>query len=200
MDSLFPSERITVLRSDGEALLLPELIGAHEQQDYLQDLLDTVPWKSDVGTMYGKPYVTKRKTAWYGNKPYRYVYSGIAKTALPWTATLKVLKELVSHHCETDFNSCLLNLYHDGEEGMSWHSDDEASLQSDKAIASLSLGVERKFSFKHNVSKARIDLQLLGGSLLLMRPPIQEHWKHQLPKSKRIVEARINLTFRSVVE
>ena len=106
----------------------------------------------------------------------------------------------MEHKTETKFNSCLLNLYHSGDEGMSWHSDDEKDLEENSAIASLSLGAERKFSFRHKQSKETVALMLEHGSLLVMKDITQTHWHHQLPKTKKVTQPRINLTFRSMVK
>ena len=81
---------------------------------------------------------------------------------------------------------------------MGWHADNEKELKKNSVIASVSLGAERKFSFKHKKNKEKIDLILGNGSLLVMKEQIQTHWMHQLPKSKKIKEPRINLTFRTI--
>ncbi|MGC1927444.1 MAG: alpha-ketoglutarate-dependent dioxygenase AlkB [Candidatus Nitrosopolaris sp.] len=105
---------------------------------------------------------------------------------------------MVEKLTETKFNSCLLNLYHNGSEGIAWHSDDEKSLEKNSTIASLSLGAERKFSFKHKQTKQTISLVLEHGSLLIMEDATQTYWLHSLPKSKKITGPRINLTFRTM--
>jgi len=165
---------------------------------YFQRLLQEVDWKNDQAKIFGKLIHTKRKVAWYGDQAYRYRYSGIDKVAHPWTNTLIELKSLVMHFTGENFNSCLLNLYHDGAEGMAWHSDGEKDLKKHGAIASLSFGAERKFSFKHKETKQRIDILLEDGSLLLMKGETQDSWLHRLPPTKRILEPRINLTFRTI--
>jgi alkylated DNA repair dioxygenase AlkB len=128
-----------------------------------------------------------------------YTYSNTTKRALPWTKELSDLKQIVEERTKTDFNSCLLNLYQNGEEGIAWHSDDEESLVKNSTIASLSLGAERKFSFKHKQTKETISLVLEHGSLLVMKDVTQTNWLHSLPKSKKITQPRINLTFRTIV-
>jgi alkylated DNA repair dioxygenase AlkB len=128
-----------------------------------------------------------------------YTYSNITKQALPWTKELSGLKQMVEELAGTTFNSCLLNLYHNGEEGMGWHSDDEDSLGKNNTIASLSIGAERKFLFKHKQSKQTVSLVLEHGSLLIMRDATQANWLHSLIKSKSVTQPRINLTFRTIV-
>lgn len=168
-------------------------------QSYYERLMEEVAWQNDQTLIFGRLITTKRMVAWYGDEALEYTYSGMKKVASPWNTTLLELKRIVEHLTHETFNSCLLNLYHDGNEGMGWHSDAEKDLKENGTIASLSLGAERKFSFRHKQSKERIDLTLENGSLLLMRDTTQKYWLHQLPKSKKITRGRINLTFRTIV-
>lgn len=172
-----------------------------EQADfYLKKLLETIEWRNDEAVIFGKRIITKRKVAWYGEKPFEYTYSNTTKHALPWTKELQELKLLTEQETGETFNSCLLNLYHDGNEGMAWHSDGETDLKKNGAIGSLSFGAERKFAFKHKESKGKIDLFLEHGSLLVMKDTTQEHWLHRLPPTKKITTLRVNLTFRTIEE
>ncbi len=170
-----------------------------QANEYFDSLLQNIPWKNDEVVVFGKRIVTKRKTAWYGDSNYVYIYSNTIKQALPWTRELVNLKQIVENLSNTKFNSCLLNLYHDGNEGMGWHSDDENSIEDNSTIASVSLGAERKFSFKHKQSNKTISVLLEHGSLLLMKDATQKNWLHSLPKSSKITLPRINLTFRRMV-
>lgn len=171
-----------------------------DKQDYFYDvLLKKVAWKPDQAVIFGKHLETKRKVAWYGDKQFEYSYSGIQKVAMPWIEELLELKEMVESVSGESYNSCLLNLYHDGSEGMAWHSDGEKDLKKNGAIASLTFGAERKFSFKHKQSKERIDMLLENGSLLVMKDTTQSHWMHRLPPTKQLHGPRINLTFRTIV-
>lgn len=164
-----------------------------------QALLERIEWRNDEAVIYGKRIITKRKVAWYGDQPFSYTYSKTTKTALPWTPELLILKNLAEKHSGETYNSCLLNLYHDGSEGMAWHSDGEKDLRKNGAIASLSFGAERKFCFKHKHSGEKIDVFLEAGSLLVMKGETQTHWLHRLPPSTKIHQPRINLTFRTIV-
>ena len=130
--------------------------------------------------------------------PFAYTYSKITKTALPWSVTLLQLKNLAEVKTGETYNSCLLNLYHDGSEGMAWHSDGEKQLKRHGAIASLSFGAERKFGFKHKETKEVISLNLASGSLLVMKGETQDNWLHRLPPTKKISQPRVNLTFRTI--
>ena len=188
-----------LLPQDGDVRYYGALLSVNAADDYFNRLLANIEWKNDEALIYGKRIVTKRKVAWYADQPYQYTYSKTTKRALPWTKDLLALKERVEERTGEGFNSCLLNLYHDGSEGMAWHSDAEKDLKKDGAIGSLSLGAERKFSFKHKASKETVSLMLEHGSLLVMRGVTQTYWQHRLPPTKKVTQARINLTFRSIV-
>jgi len=136
--------------------------------------------------------------AWYGEKPFNYTYSNTTKSALPWTEELLQLKNLIEEKTGETFNSCLLNLYHDGNEGMAWHSDAEKDLKKNGAIGSLSFGAERKFAFKHKETKETVSIILEHGSLLVMKEETQTNWLHRLPPTKTVSKPRVNLTFRTI--
>lgn len=189
-----------LLPADGTVNYFGPLMSVQEANYYLQSLLENIDWKNDEAVIFGKRIITKRKVAWYGEKPFKYTYSNTTKSALPWTDELLVLKKLVEDKTGETFNSCLLNLYHNGAEGMAWHSDGEKDLKKDGAISSLSFGAERKFSFKHKHNKETVSLVLQHGSLLVMKDSTQTYWLHRLPTTKKIILPRINLTFRSIIE
>ena len=167
---------------------------------FYQALLHHVPWKSDEVIVFGRHHITARKVAWYGDVGCAYTYSGTIKQAVPWTSELLELKTLAEHLAAARFNSCLLNLYHHGDEGMGWHSDNEKSIVPHSPIASLSLGAEREFRFKHkHLPNTTANVRLENGSLLVMKDATQTHWLHSIPKSKKVLTPRINLTFRCMV-
>ena len=188
----------TIINKNGIAIYTDSLIPAEKSEFFLLRLSKNIQWKNDESVIFGKHYITRRKTAWYGDRPFNYTYSKIKRTALPWTNELLEIKNIVENNESTEFNSCLLNFYHDGDDGMGWHSDNEKELIKNGVIASISLGAERKFSFRHKKTKEKIDMMLRNGSLLVMKEQIQTHWMHQLPRSKKIKEQRINLTFRTI--
>ena len=188
-----------IINNDGLVIYYGKVMDKDEADTYLENLLDTIEWKNDEAIIFGRHIITKRKVAWYGDDGYSYKYSGTTKQALGWTPELLELKKLTEQITGESFNSCLLNLYHDGNEGMAWHSDDEKSLGKDSAIASLSFGAERKFSLKHRVSKESHSVLLENGSLLIMKGATQTNWLHSLPKSKKITLPRVNLTFRRMM-
>jgi alkylated DNA repair dioxygenase AlkB len=191
--------RANLLPYDGEVIYYGQVLSPQKADAYLDILLTNIAWKNDEAVIFGKHIITKRKVAWYGDAHYNYAYSGTTRQALIWTDELLELKKLVEYLTGTIFNSCLLNLYHNGDEGMAWHSDDEKSLGKDSTIASLSFGAERKFSLKHRVTKDSTSLMLAPGSLLIMKGTTQTHWLHALPKSKKVLTPRVNLTFRTMI-
>ena len=189
-----------LLTADGEAYYFGKIFSEVEAEDYLEKLFNKIQWRQDEVMIFGKKITTKRKMAWYGDEKFEYTYSKMTRTAQLWNEQLLQLKQRVEEVTGLEFNSCLLNLYHSGEEGMSWHSDAEAELGKQPSIASLSLGAERKFVLKHRESKEKISLLLENGSLLLMKGATQTNWVHSLPKTKRVKEPRINLTFRKILK
>jgi alkylated DNA repair dioxygenase AlkB len=196
---LFNNEVITnQLPFDGIVHYYGKVLSQAKALDYFSSLFQTIEWKNDEAVIFGKHIVTKRKVAWYGDNEYLYTYSNTTKQACQWTNELLELKQLTEDLTGSKFNSCLLNLYHTGDEGMAWHSDAEIALQKNGPIASLSLGAERKFSFKHKKTGRTISLLLEQGSLLVMKDTTQTNWLHCLPKSKKITTPRINLTFRII--
>ncbi|NEU07580.1 alpha-ketoglutarate-dependent dioxygenase AlkB [Flavihumibacter sp. R14] len=195
----FRDENTNILPADGTVNYYGQVIKYDKANAYFDTLLKTIAWKNDEAVIMGKHLITKRKVAWYGDEQYAYTYSNTTKEALPWTKELLELKELAEQKSNARFNSCLLNLYHTGDEGMAWHSDSERALGLNTTIASISLGAERKFAFKHKVSKQVISLVLEHGSLLVMKDTTQTNWLHRLPPTKKITRPRINLTFRTIV-
>lgn len=174
------------------------ILTAEEAAFYLNHLLNKIEWKHDEAIIFGKKIITKRKVAWYGSQPFPYTYSKVTKLALPWTPELLELKTRIEKETGETYNSCLLNLYHDGSEGMAWHSDGEKDLKKHGAIASLSLGATRKFLFKHKSTQEKVEFTLASGHLLVMKDETQTFWLHRLPPTKTVHHPRINLTFRTI--
>ncbi|MDQ8188787.1 alpha-ketoglutarate-dependent dioxygenase AlkB family protein [Roseibacillus persicicus] len=188
-----------VLPRDGEAIYYGKIVSGEEADGLLQTLLNEVPWRHDETVMFGKRIVTARQVAWYGDQDYDYTYSGHTHTALEWSAPLLQLKERVEEAAGASYNSCLLNLYQDGNQGMGWHQDNEKELGPQPSIASVSLGAERRFDFRHQESREKVSVVLEHGSLLVMQGTTQANWQHQMPKTKKVTTPRVNLTFRRIV-
>jgi len=191
-------EPINLINKGGIVDYYGSLMTDSQADSYFEKLLKSIEWKNDRAIIYGKEIITKRKVAWYGEKPFNYTYSNTTKKALVWTKELLYLKTMAEEKTNENYNSCLLNLYHNGTEGMAWHSDAEKDLKENSAICSLSLGAERKFSFKHKHSKEVVSLVLKHGSCLVMKGATQNNWLHRLPPTSLPCKARINLTFRTI--
>ena len=187
-----------LLPQDGTVNYYGKILEEEKANQFYVKLLNEIEWRNDEAVIFGKKIITKRKVAWYGDENFEYTYSNSTKKALKWTPELVELKKLTEEKTGEKFNSCLLNLYHDGKEGMAYHSDGEKDLKKNGAIASLSFGAERKFSFKHKTTKEKVELTLANGSLLVMKGVTQKFWLHRLPPTKKIFTPRINLTFRSI--
>ncbi|KRB54377.1 alpha-ketoglutarate-dependent dioxygenase AlkB [Flavobacterium sp. Root186] len=193
------NETTNLLPKNGTVNYYGKLFSREDSNRYLDILLNTIEWKNDEAVIFGKLILTKRKVAWYGNQEFEYTYSNTTKKALPWTKELLQLKKIIETETGETFNSCLLNLYHSGDEGMAWHSDAEKDLKKNGAIGSVSFGAERKFAFKHKETKETVSLILEHGSLLVMKDETQTYWLHRLPPTKTTQKPRVNLTFRTIV-
>ena len=189
---------LNIIHQDGIALYHEKVISDEQIKPLYDELLNKINWENERVVMFGKEIITKRKVAFYSDPLIAYTYSSKTKIGLPWKDPLFILKNIVESLTKQTYNACLLNLYHNGEEAMGWHCDNEKEIIANSSIASLSIGASRKFSFKHKVTKETISIQLENGSLLEMKGTIQSHWLHALPKSKKITESRINLTFRQM--
>lgn len=189
---------INLLPKEGTVNYYGVLFDKNTADIFFKRLMNNIEWQNDEAIIFGKRIVTKRKVAWYGEKAFNYTYSNTTKQALIWTDELLELKSIVEKHSGETYNSCLLNLYHTGSEGMAWHSDGEKDLKKNGAIASLSFGAERKFAFKHKRTKEIVSLFLEHGSLLVMKDETQQNWLHRLPPTTKITTPRINLTFRTI--
>jgi len=194
MHSDFPN----IINKDGIAVYYGCILNEQSLSTIYNELLNNIAWQQDQIVMFGKAITTKRKVAFYADNHIDYTYSSVKKKGLSWTPELLKIKELIESHTGAKYNACLLNLYHTGEEGMGWHSDDEKEIEVNSSIASLSIGAERKFAFKHKATRETLSVMLEDGSLLEMKGSIQQNWWHSLPKTKKVSVPRINLTFRQM--
>jgi alkylated DNA repair dioxygenase AlkB len=190
---------VYVLEKDGRAEYHKHFYDVNTSDALFPNLIDSLTWESDQIVMFGRLVTTARKVAWVGDPECLYTYAGVQKTPQAWTKELLNMKRKLEQLTGHTYNSCLLNLYHTGDEGMGWHSDNEKELDDATPIASVSLGATRKFAFRHKQDKTTSSLFLEHGSLLIMYPPIQEHWRHSLLKTKTVTSPRINLTFRKIL-
>lgn len=192
-------QQTAIIDTDGEVIFYPNFFSIEESDRLFSDLYSTVKWRQDTIHIYGKKIPLPRLTAWYGDEGRSYTYSGIEQHPEPWTPTLTSIKLKAEEASGVTFNSVLLNLYRHGKDSVSWHSDDEPELGENPIIASVSFGGSRRFFLKHKTSENRkVALDLCNGSLLLMKGETQHFWKHQISKTSKFVEPRINLTFRVI--
>ncbi|MDB9476213.1 alpha-ketoglutarate-dependent dioxygenase AlkB family protein [Dolichospermum circinale] len=187
----------TIISTDGEVILYQNFFNTQESSQLFEDLSSKVKWKQEIIQIFGKKMPIPRLTAWYGDEGKSYTYSGIEQHPEPWNTTLQFIKSKVEEIAKVSFNSVLLNLYRHGKDSVSWHSDDEPELGKNPIIASVSFGATRRFSLRHKHSKNhRIAIDLTSGSLLLMQGETQHFWQHQIAKTAKEIQPRINLTFR----
>ena len=199
MNSLFQPQSIALELSDADIIYYPEFFNIQESNILFETLLNETPWKQDEITVYRKRHLQPRLTALYGDAEKTYSYSNIKMNPIYWTPLLQKLKSQVENVCDTNFNVVLLNYYRNNNDGNGWHADNEKELGKNPIIASLSFGSNRIFQLKHNQDKLlKRSLILEQGSLLIMKGFTQEFWKHQIPKSSKLIGPRINLTFRTI--
>lgn len=173
----------------------------HDQQRSLQEhLIETLPWEQPDIMMFGKAVKIPRLQAWIGDPDAHYRWSGKTFVPSPWTPVLKALTANLNQQLNTHFNSVLINWYRSGEDSMGWHSDDEKELGPDPTIASLSLGAPRNFKLRerHKTPPQNLSYALGNGDLFVMGGATQSHWRHCVVKTRKSVQARLNLTFRDI--
>jgi alkylated DNA repair dioxygenase AlkB len=197
VEAIVPALGRNLLPQDGEVYLVEKALCPAEADQALERLIDRIDWRQEQASLFGRNIPLPRLTAWYGD--HGYSYSGIDHAPATFTRDVLALKRSIERLTGTRFNSVLINLYRNGQDSMGWHSDDEPSLGHEPEIASLSLGATRRFHLKHRTADTRLSLDLSHGSCLIMRGRCQAAWRHQVPKTKKPVGARINLTFRKIV-
>lgn len=183
---------------NGEYIYIPGFYNQERADQYLNRLEKNIQWKQESMNMYGRQVMFPRLTSWYGDNDKPYSFSGITLNPHPWTKELKEIKQDIEPVCEVSFNSVLLNLYRDGNDSISWHTDAEKELGKNPLIASVNFGAERVFQLRHIHTKERLDILLEHGSLLVMKGELQHFWQHQIAKTKKVNTKRINLTFRVI--
>jgi len=184
--------------NNGEYIYIPDFYETKIASSFFKTLLETIKWEQQSMNIYGRIIPFPRLTTWYGDTDKPYSFSGITLQPHPWTPSLLEIKKQVETKSSTRFNSVLLNRYRSGSDSISWHTDAEKELGENPVIASVNFGAERTFQLKHKDTKERIDIVLKHGSLLIMKGELQHYWKHQIPKTKKPVKERINLTFRLI--
>jgi alkylated DNA repair dioxygenase AlkB len=186
---------------DADITLFDNFFTNQESKNLHQKLIDNIQWRQDKIKIFGKLIDQPRLTAFYGDATKDYSYSGIVMNPNDWNDDLLFIKNRVEEVAKITFSSVLLNYYRDGKDSMGWHSDDEKELGQNPVIGSVSFGESRVFQMRHKFKKdiKKVDVELKDGSFLLMKGTTQYFWQHQIPKSKRELKSRINLTFRVIV-
>jgi len=198
--SILDSGDSNFLPFQGETIFYPEFFQKDLADSYLEKLRTTLEWKHEPIRMFGKMVMQPRLTALYGDEGRPYGYSGISMNPTVWTLELSEMKESIQQFTGIEFTHVLCNYYRDGQDSMGWHRDNEAVLGKNPSIASLTFGATRMFQIRHYESKSRkIEIPLSHGSLLMMSGESQHYWEHQIPKTKKILGPRINLTFRKLL-
>lgn len=185
---------------DGQLYHWPRFYPREQADSYFQLLYQNLTWQQENLFIYGRWLPVPRLMAWYGEPAAHYRYSGVDHPPLPWTPELQTLRLDMQSVCGQSFNSVLANLYRDGRDSMGCHADDEKGLGPNPVIASLSFGETRLLRFRHPQSSRRLDIELMHGDLLIMAGELQQHWRHELPKTRRPKQPRINLTFRNIID
>lgn len=198
--SLFESHNLNLLPFEGEVIFYPDFFTRRDSDRLFQSLQDNLQWKQEPIWMFGKQVMQPRLTSLYGNPDRPYGYSGISMIPHPWTPELLEIKTKVEDFVGSEFTHVLCNFYRDGNDSMGWHRDNEAVLGKNPTIASVTFGATRDFQIRHYGKKGnKIGIPLSHGSLLIMSGESQHSWEHQIPKTKKVLSPRINLTFRKLL-
>lgn len=198
--SLLPQESSNLLPFQGEVTFHPNFFSVNEADGFFLVLQDRLAWQQEPIWMFGKQVLQPRLTALYGDPKVPYGYSGIAMEASPFTEELELIKNRLQAFTQQEFTHVLCNYYRDGQDSMGWHRDNEPVLGKNPTIASLTFGATRFFQMRpYGKKEPKLSLELTHGSLLLMGGESQHFWEHQLPKTKKVLAPRINLTFRKLI-
>ena len=190
------SQHLSLL-GGGTIRYIPNWIPGDQAARLFDTLMTEVPWRQEHFMMGARRIQQPRLTAWVGEEGMRYVSSRRVFEPSPWSPHLSMVRDRLRDDLGITTNSVLCNLYRTGQDSMGCHADDEPELGVNPTIASISLGETRKMVFRHAEKAApKVELMLEGGSLLIMAGTLQHHWRHELPKTKRVNAPRINLTYR----
>ncbi len=198
MENRYQHTHAIVSIPNGEYIYIPDFFTKTEADAYFELLKTGVRWTQESMYIYGKKVLFPRLTAWYGDNGKSYSFSGITLKPHSWTAQLLKIKNKIEPISGSSFNSVLLNRYRNGNDSISWHADNEKELGTNPVISSVNFGAVRKFQLRHNQTKEKIEIELAHGSLLIMQGELQHFWQHQIPKTAKKTDERINLTFRAI--
>lgn len=196
---LFDSQLIPVRLTEerlSQIAFWPNWLNGERADALLSQAISDIDWRRDVIRIAGKTIPIPRLQQWFGDPKTSYTYSNIRLQAVQFPNWIDKLREQIEVESGERFNRALVNYYRDGSDSVDWHADDEAELGYEPLVASLSLGAERAFQLRHNVTQERLDISLPHGSLLVMGAGIQTHWQHRIAKTKKVEQPRVNFTFR----
>jgi alkylated DNA repair dioxygenase AlkB len=189
---------------EGDVTYFPNALSNNDADTFFEKLQAELPWRQDSIRLFGKPVKIPRLQSWHGDEACTYTYSNLTMSPNPWTKSLLEIKARCEAICasehKTQFNSVLANWYRDGQDSMSFHSDDEPELGVNPVIASVTLGEARPFVFKHKETKEKCTQVLEHGSVLIMAGTTQSHYVHGIAKTAKPIGGRINLTFRHLIQ
>lgn len=188
-----------LLHTGGSALYMPSFLNLEEAGRLLKEC-ETLPWEHDSAFIHGQHIQTSRQFYWASDLEFGYHYSGTKRRSSPWPNFLQTVRAEISKVVKSSFNSCLLNLYPDGNSGMAWHDDLGFNIDESASIVSLSLGAARDFLMRHKESGEKVSIQLNHGDLIIMSSDMQRNWEHSVPKRKKVIGSRVNLTFRQMLD
>ena len=195
---VFSYDSRPVIIENGEYLFVTNFFNRLDSDIFFHLLKEKILWRQESMNIYGKQVEFPRLTAWYGNDDKPYSFSGITLKPIAWIDEILEIKTRIEPTANITFNSVLLNLYRDGKDSISWHTDAEPELGRNPIIASVNFGATRTFQLRHTITKQKIEIELSHGSLLIMKGELQHYWQHQVPKTKKTMGERINLTFRVI--
>ncbi|MEX2483073.1 MAG: alpha-ketoglutarate-dependent dioxygenase AlkB [Brumimicrobium sp.] len=186
--------------TNGWLIWVPDFLVKIESDDLHDYFLKELSWQGGKVKLFGRTFEIPRKQVMFTDEGLHYGYSGKQLVSSDWDDEVLKIKKRIEQFSGFEFNACLANLYRDGQDSNGWHADDEKELGKNPIIASVSLGATRNFHLKHKIINERKNIELTHGSLLIMGGETQRYWKHQIPKTKKVIDARVNLTFRKVFE
>ena len=172
---------------------------SNESNEFLNRLIENLPWESMMIKMFGKNLKIPRLQCWIGDEGCDYKYSGKMLNRQNWNKELMIIREKIFQETKIDFNSVLANYYRDGKDSLGRHSDDEKELGPNPTIASISFGSERNLYFRNKISKEIISIPQTHGCLVMIDGETQKSWQHSIKKTQKIIGPRINLTFRNII-
>ena len=184
--------------NDGGLIYFPMFFDENEAIYYFNELWNLIDFQQNEIKIFGKTFPTPRLESFHSIENRFYTYSGNKLPSKAFDFTLENLLEKVELATNSKFNCVLINLYRDGSDGNGWHADNEKELGPNPVIASLSFGATRRFDLRNNITKEKFSIDLNSGDLLWMDDRIQYNYKHQIAKTKKVIQPRINLTFRYI--